>query len=51
VSPIRENVLRKGTLSALPGPDKKDGGERPEKEVKTLCTQSVDVFHALQISR
>jgi hypothetical protein len=47
VSPIRENVPRKGTLSALPGPNKKDGGERPEEEMKTIGTKSVDKFHAL----
>jgi hypothetical protein len=50
VGPFREGVARKRTLAALPRSHKKDGGKGFEKGVKTISTQSIDIFHTLQFS-
>jgi hypothetical protein len=50
VGPFREGVARKCALAALPRTHKKNGGKRSEEGVKTIGTQSIDIFHALQFS-
>jgi hypothetical protein len=50
VGPFRKGVARKRALAALPRSHKKDGGKRFEERVKTIGTQSIDIFHALQFS-
>ena len=50
VGPFREGVVRKRALAALPRTHKEDGGKRSQEGVKTIGTQSLDVFHALYFS-
>jgi len=38
-------------LHALPRTQKKNGGKRSEEGVKTIVTQSIDIFHTLQFCR
>jgi hypothetical protein len=50
VGPFREGVERKRALAALPWTHKEDGWKRSQEGVKTIGTQSLDVFHVLHIS-
>jgi hypothetical protein len=50
VGPFREGVACKRALAALPRTHKEDGGKRSEEGVKTIGTQSIDIFHALHFS-
>jgi len=50
VGPFREGVACKSALAALPWPHKEDSGKRSEEELKTIGTQSIDIFHTFQFS-
>jgi hypothetical protein len=50
VGPFRKGVACKSALAALTRPHKEDGGKSSEEKVKTISTQSIDIFHTLQFS-
>ena len=46
VGPFREGMARQSALAALPRPHKEDDGKKFEGELKTIGTQSIDIFHS-----